>query len=53
MKIQIKRDALVCFGAGSVIEVPDEEGRRLISLNNAAEIKEEPKKETKKKKAAK
>lgn len=55
MKVEIKRDTIVRFGKGSVIEVADEEGKRLISLGNAAEVKEKPKpkkKETKKKKAA-
>lgn len=43
MKVEIKRDTIVRFGKGSVIEVADEEGKRLISFGNAAEVKEEPK----------
>lgn len=53
MKVKIKRDTIVRFGKGSVIEVTDKEGKRLISFGNAEKVKETPKKkETKKKKAA-
>lgn len=41
MKVKIKRDTIVRFAGGSVIDVADEEGKRLISLGNAEEVKAE------------
>lgn len=43
MKVEILRDTIVRFPAGSVIEVADAEGKRLISFGNAAEVKPEKK----------
>ncbi len=52
MLIKLNRDTLVKLPKDFVIEVTDEEAKRLISLGNAeAEVKkEEPKKVTKTKK---
>ena len=37
MKIVLTRDTLVKLPKGTVITVPEEEGKRLIALNNAKE----------------
>lgn len=47
MKIKILSDTIVRFPAGSVIDVAGDEGKRLIALGNAAEVKEKPKKKEK------
>jgi hypothetical protein len=50
MKIRLLHDAAVRFPAGTVLDVPEGEARKLIAFNNAEEAKE---KETPKKKPAK
>lgn len=47
MKVKVLRDTIVRFPAGSVLDVTGEEGKRLIALGNAAEVKEKPKKKEK------
>lgn len=49
MKIRLLHDAAVRFPAGTVLDVPEGEAKKLIAFNNA----EEAKKETPKKKPAK
>lgn len=46
MKVVLKRDTAVRFKAGTVLEVEDKEGLRLIAFT-LAEKAEEPKKTTK------
>ena len=57
MKIKLLHDAAVRFPAGTVLDVPEGEAKKLIAFNNAEEAKETPKKkpakETPKKKPAK
>lgn len=52
MKIKLTQDTLVRFAKETVLEVSDTEASRLISLNNAVEVKEKaeakPAKKTKK-----
>lgn len=49
MKVVLKRDTVVRFKAGTVLEVEDQEGLRLIAFGNAAKAEEpKPKKTTKK-----
>lgn len=45
MKVKITRDTIVRMPAGTVVDVPDDEGKRLIAFGNA---KKEVKKDTKK-----
>lgn len=47
MKVKLTRDTIVRFPAGTVIDVTGEEGKRLIALGNAGEVKEKPKKKEK------
>lgn len=47
MKVKVLRDTIVRFPAGTVLDVTGEEGKRLIALGNAAEVKVEKKKEKK------
>lgn len=51
MNVELTRDTVVRLPKGTVIAVPDQEGKRLIAFHNAVEAVE--KKETKKKGAAK
>lgn len=39
MTVEILHDTIVRFAEGSVIEVSDEEGKRLIAFKNAKECK--------------
>lgn len=48
MKVKVLRDTIVRFPAGTVLDVTGEEGKRLIALGNAAEVKVEKKKTEKK-----
>lgn len=49
MKIQLTRDTIVRHKAGEILELPEEECRRLIAFGNASEVVEEKKtKKTKK-----
>lgn len=52
MKVKLTQDTLVRFAKETVLEVSDTEASRLISLNNAVEVKEKaeakPAKKTKK-----
>lgn len=48
MNVELTKDTIVRLPKGTVIAVPDAEGKRLIAFHNAVE-----KKETKKKGAAK
>lgn len=43
MKVEILHDSLVKFPKGAVIEVSDEEAKRLASLGNAKVVIEEKK----------
>lgn len=47
MKIELKRDTIVRFSKGTVLEVSEKEASRLIAFGNAVAVKE-PKLETKK-----
>lgn len=47
MKVELKRDTVVRFSKGTVLEVSEEEASRLIAFGNAVAVKE-PKPETKK-----
>ena len=40
MKVEIKRDTIVRFSKGAVVEVSEAEGKRLIAFGNAAEVEE-------------
>ncbi len=51
MKIRLTNDTIVRFKAGTVLEVEDSEGKRLIAFKNAVKA-EEPKEEKKAKKKA-
>lgn len=54
MKVELLRNTNVRFAAGSVLDVPDEEGARLIAFRLAAKVvekKAEAKTPAKKKKA--
>ena len=53
MKIEILHDSLVKFSKGAVIEVSDEEAKRLASLGNAKAVVIEEKKPAPKKAAKK
>lgn len=45
MKVELKRDTIVRFSKGAVLEVSEEEASRLIAFGNAVAVeKEEPKK---------
>lgn len=46
MKIKLLHDAAVRFPAGTVLDVPEGEAKKLIAFNNAEEAKETPKKKT-------
>ncbi len=48
MKVKVLRDTIVRHPAGTVLDVTAEEGKRLIALGNAAEVKSEKKKTEKK-----
>lgn len=48
MKVKLLHNVAVRFSEGTVLEVSDEEGKRLIAFKNAEAVTE--KKETKKKK---
>lgn len=45
MKIKLTNDTAVRFAEGTVLEVTEEEAKRLIAFNNAVEVK--PKAEAK------
>ena len=47
MKVKLTNDTAVRFAKGSVLDVSEEEAKRLFVFNNAVEVKE--KKQTKKK----
>lgn len=49
MKIRLARDTVVLHKGGELLEVPAEEGRRLIAFGLASEVKEEKAKKTTKK----
>lgn len=49
MKIQLERDTIVRHKAGEVLELPEEECRRLMAFGLASPVAEEPKKTTRKK----
>lgn len=53
MTVKLLHDTVVRFPAGSVLEVSDEEGKRLMSFGNAKEEKAEVKAEKPEKKPAK
>lgn len=40
MKVKLTNDTIVRFARGTVLEVSEQEASRLISLNNAVEVKE-------------
>lgn len=40
MKVELKRDTIVRFAKGTVLEVSDVEASRLIALGNAAKVEE-------------
>lgn len=44
MKIELTKDAAVRFAKGTVLEVTEEEARRLMMLRNAKEVAEKKKK---------
>lgn len=44
MIIELTRDTAVRLSKGTVIEVSDDEGKRLIAFNNAKKAKKETKK---------
>lgn len=46
MKVKLTRDTIVRFPADTILEVADEEGKRLMAFGNATEVK--PEKKTKK-----
>lgn len=48
MLVKLLRDSFVKFQGGAVIEVSEEEGKRLIAFRNAEEEKPAPKKAAKK-----
>lgn len=50
MIIELTNNTIVRFEKGSVLEVSEEEGKRLIAFNNAVEKKTAPKKAAKKSK---
>ncbi len=39
MKVKLTNDTIVRFARGTVLEVSEQEASRLISLNNAVEVK--------------
>lgn len=43
MRVEILRDAFVKFPKGAVVEVSEEEARRLIAFGNAKEAQQEKK----------
>lgn len=49
MKIKLTRDTIVRHKGGEILEVSEEEGRRLIAFGLASAHEEKPKKTTKKK----
>lgn len=53
MTIELLRDTVVRFPKGAVIEVSDEEAKRLASLGNAKAVAKEEKKPAPKKAAKK
>lgn len=53
MIVKLIHKTAVQFPEGSVVEVADEEGKRLIAFRNAVEVKAEPKAEPAKKAPAK
>lgn len=40
MKVKLTNDTAVRFAKGTILEVSDKEGKRLIVFNNAVEVKE-------------
>lgn len=44
MKIELTKDTAVRFAKGTVLEVTEEEARRLMMLRNAKEVTEKKKK---------
>lgn len=53
MIVKLTHSTAVQFPEGAVVEVADEEGKRLIAFRNAVEVKAEPKAEPVKKAPAK
>lgn len=52
MTVELLRDTIVKFPQGTVLEVSEEEGKRLMAFNNAKPVeKSAPKKAAKKKEA--
>lgn len=48
MKIKLTRDTIVRHKGGEILEVSNEEGRRLIAFGLASEAEDQPKKTKKK-----
>jgi hypothetical protein len=48
MKVELLHDTVVRFQKGEILEVSEEEGKRLIAFGNAKPVKEPAKKTTKK-----
>lgn len=46
MKIELKRDTIVRHKGGEILDVPEEEARRLMAFGLASAVRETPKKKT-------
>jgi len=49
MKVKLTNDTAVRFAKGAVLEVSEEEGKRLLVFNNAVEVEEKKAAKPKKK----